>query len=87
MNKKMVKGEIYKLSSRFREEYSQNCYNHPFIYWEEKSADYTGIMLTTSDNPIYKNIELKQTFFKEDLKLHLANQKKNQYPMLLRYIY
>ena len=65
----MIKGEIYKLKSEYREEYSANCYNHPFIYWEEEHADYRGIMLTTSNNPDYKNIELKEFFFETGFKI------------------
>jgi len=65
----MIKGEIYKLKKAFRENYSPECYNHPFIYWEDKNADYTGIMLTTSDNPIYKNIELKADYFKPGFRI------------------
>jgi hypothetical protein len=61
----MEKGEIYKLSSEFREKYSADCYKHPFIYWNDKDADYTGIMLTTANSPIYDNIELKKEYFKD----------------------
>jgi hypothetical protein len=62
----MKQGEIYKLKREFRAYYSPKCYKHPFIYWKEKHADYTGIMLTTSENPEYKNIELKEEYFLED---------------------
>ncbi|KPM47690.1 hypothetical protein [Jiulongibacter sediminis] len=59
----MNKGEIYKLKREFKEKYRSECYKHPFIFWNEKHADYTGIMLTTSNSPKYKNIELKEDFF------------------------
>lgn len=65
----MKQGEIYKLNQKYRAQYSTNCYKHPFIYWKEKGADYTGIMLTTSGNPLYKNIELKDDFFLEERKI------------------
>ena len=61
----MEKGEIYKLKSEFISKYHKDCYKHPFAYWENASADYKGIMLTTSDNPKYKNIELKEEFFEK----------------------
>lgn len=68
----MKQGEIYKLKSDFRATYSPKCYNHPFIYWKERHADYTGIMLTTSNNPKYKNIELKEEHFLQDYKIRFG---------------
>ncbi|GAL86069.1 hypothetical protein MYP_3298 [Sporocytophaga myxococcoides] len=65
----MNKGEIYKLKNEFRKFYSPACYNHPFVYWEDQHADYTGIMLTTSNNPVFKNIELKQEHFRIGFKI------------------
>lgn len=72
----MNKGEIYKLKGEFRHNYSPGCYKHPFIYWEDKCADYTGIMLTTSDNPVYENIELKEKHFKPDFKIRYGKSEK-----------
>jgi hypothetical protein len=61
----MNKGEIYKLKKEFRNNYSLDLYKHPFIYWNDKNENYTGIMLTTSDKPEFKNIELKEEYFKD----------------------
>lgn len=72
----MIKGEIYKLKAEFRPNYSPDCYKHPFVYWEDQSADYTGIMLTSSDNPDYRNIELQQDHFKSGYKIGYGKSKK-----------
>ncbi len=72
----MKKGEIYQLKTDFRDNYSPECYNHPFIYWEDNSADYTGIMLTSSDNQDYKNIELREEYFKSGFKIKFGKSVK-----------
>ena len=72
----MEKGEIFKLKSEFMKHYSPECYKHPFIYWKDKGADYTGIMITASSNPEYKNIELKEEYFKAGFKVKYGKSEK-----------
>jgi len=72
----MNKGEIYKLKREFKIKYSPECYNHPFIYWKDKYADYTGIMITTSSNPKFRNIELKEEHFKSGFKIGFGKSEK-----------
>lgn len=72
----MVKGEIYKLRAEFRKTYPPICYRHPFIYWNDKDADYTGIMITSSGNPEFKNIELKEEYFKAGFKIEFGKSEK-----------
>lgn len=72
----MNKGEIYKLKDEFKKDYSPQCYRHPFVYWNSKNSDYTGIMLTTSDDPKYKNIELKEDYFKTGFEIGFGKSDK-----------
>ena len=75
----MKKGQIYILNRKFRSEYNPKCYIHPFIYWEEKDADFKGIMLTTSSNLIYKNIELKKQHFKPGFRFGKSDEHPKSY--------
>lgn len=72
----MIKGEIYELKDEFRNLYHQECYKHPFIYWEDKNADYTGIMLTTSPNPKWKNKPLQEIHIKTGFKIGFGKSEK-----------
>ncbi len=77
----MKKGEIYKLSPDFRGDYSADCYNHPFVFWEQENADFNGIMLTTSDNPNFKNILMKKEHIEEgyEFKFGKSPKRPNSY--------
>lgn len=68
----MKKGDIFELRKEFEGNYPSTCYKHPFIYWTHEHADYRGIMLTTSDNPIYHNIPLSEEYFKEGWKIRFG---------------
>ena len=72
----MEKGEIYKLNPYFRADYSPDCYNHPFVFWEEENADFNGIMLTTSGNPEFNNILMKKEHIEEDHKFKFGKSSK-----------
>ena len=63
----MKKGEIYKLKKELRDNNGAyaNSYIHSFVFWEDEYADYRGIMLTTSGNEKYNNIQMKKEHFEE----------------------
>lgn len=75
----MKKGEIFKLKKCYKDVYDPKCYNHPFIYWEDEHGDYRGIMLTTSNNPKFKNIPLNEEHVKSGFKFTFG--KSEDYPI------
>lgn len=61
----MEKGDIFMLSKDFRQMYDPRCYKHPFVYWEDESASFRGIMLTTSDEEKFSNIKMTPDCFEK----------------------
>ncbi|MBN1184317.1 MAG: hypothetical protein JXB49_18650 [Bacteroidales bacterium] len=75
----MKKGDILRLKNEYRSLYLKEYFNHPFIYWGIENKDHIGIMLTTSDKPQYKNIELKKEHFESGYPIEYGKCEKKSF--------
>lgn len=77
----MERGDIYRLKSKFRADYPENSYKHPFVLWAYNGDYFEGVMLTTSNCPQYGNIAMKKDYFEKGHSLGFgkSNQKPTSY--------